>query len=53
MQHATDDEHGWDEWFDADDDAQRAEPRRSGIARYILFGLAIEAVVLVVALAGA
>jgi hypothetical protein len=53
MQHATDDEHGWDEWFDADDAQERAEPRGAGLGRYILYGLAIEAVVLVVALAGA
>lgn len=48
---SEDHEHGWDEWFD-EEPAEPGEPRAPGIGRYILLGLAVEVVVLVIALLG-
>lgn len=46
------DDHVWDAWFE-DEVEPPVAPRRWRLARYLLAGIAIEAVVLVIALAAA
>jgi antibiotic biosynthesis monooxygenase (ABM) superfamily enzyme len=44
------DDHGWDAWFE-DEIEPPVAPRRWRFARYIWMGIAVEAIILVVALA--